>query len=451
MHFEKLEPLKHLSSHRVFTYIPSVEEFEELFEALGFESKVVGYGRCGHPIRMYRAGHGPKRLVLVGFVDPDEPVGTLAMLVLARDVLSAEPKLLNDYTWYLVPIADPCGAKLNEPWFRDPYNTRLYLIERFKIKVIDWKLPGSCNDYVFNEPTPEALAVKSVVDEVRPDFVAALHNNDFSGLYIYLSERIPKLIEKLKLVAKMLGMPLHRGLPEASYLEVYDDGFYREPTLCDEYRNCLAHSEDPRRCIEGLGETVYGYAKRLNSRVLSITCETPYIYGEVLEDVTPCGARLRELYLEMINAVKPVAMRVESIVRKFLGNADAECPYLAEVKEYVLGWSERLESLERRIATDEHYDREASRAEEFDAIVVRGIWNTLLKIGIAMRFISRCVVSDDTRSGVLDELSTIFEELYEELRRHRVNHVPLEKQVAMQLYSVLLSIEYLRLENLHDC
>ena len=44
-----------------------------------------------------------------------------------------------------------------------------------------------------------------------------------------------------------------------------------------------------------------------------------------------------------------------------------------------------------------------------------------------MRFISRCVVSDDTRSGVLDELSTIFEELYEELRRHRVNHVPLEK------------------------
>jgi len=436
---------KALFNHLALRNIPKVDEIVSVFKDCKLCYEVLGYGWCGDPIYMFKAGRGSKKILLIGFVDPDEPVGALALQILVTKVFDREPGLLNEYTWYFIPVADPCGTKLNEGWFHDPYNTRLYLLERFKVKVVEWKLPGSCNGYVFNEPTPEALAVKKAIDVVRPDLIAPLHNNDFSGLYFFLSRNIPELIRDLKNVANELGIPIHRGEPEASYLEVYEEGFYREPTMCDEYNNCMKYSSDPRTCIEGLGETIYGYARGINPNVFSIVCETPYIYSKVLEDVTPSGSKLRDLYLDTINIAAPIASYVESIVKKLFPYVDRKCPYLWEAEEYLLGWSSRLESLKRRVVVDERYEREASRAEEFDIIIVRGLWSTLLKLGIALRLLSRCsggIPSVDVEKAV-DGLTNVFEDLYAKLHRYRIEYIPLEKQVAMQLYTILLVARYL--------
>ena len=424
--------------------IPKVKEIISVFEDYGLDCEVVGYGWCGDPIYMFRYGNGLKRILLVGFVDPDEPTGALALQTLITKVFVQEPSLLNEYTWYFIPVADPCGAKLNEEWFREPYNTRLYLLERFKVKVIDWKLPGSCNGYVFNEPTPEALAVKKAIDMVRPYLVVPLHNNDFSGLYFFLSRNIPKLIRDLKNVANELGVPIHRGEPEASYLEVFEEGFYREPTMCDEYHNCVKYSSDPSACIEGLGETIHGYARKINPNVFSIVCETPYIYSKILEDITPSGNRLRNLYLDMLNIVMPIASYIESIVKKLIPYVNKECPYLWEAEEYLLSWSNRLELLRKRVTVDKRYEKEASRAEEFDIIVVKGLWSTLLKLGIALRFLNRCsksIPSIDIEKRV-NEIVDVFEDLYDKLHHYRIEYIPLEKQIAMQLYTILLVTRY---------
>ncbi len=438
-----------LLEYLAFRCVPKVGEVLEVFESYGLKSNVLGYGRCGDPIHMFRIGVGPRKILLIGFVDPDEPVGALALETLVTKVFDLEPNLLEEYAWYLIPVADPCGAKLNEEWFQDPYNARLYILERFKVKVVDWKLPGSCNGYVFNESTPEALAVKKAIDMVRPDIVVPLHNNDFSGLYFFLSKNIPELISALKRAANVLGIPMHRGEPEASYLEVFEKGFYREPTMCDEYCNCVEHSLDPRACIEGLGETIYGYAKRVNPNVFSIVCESPYIYSRVLEDSTPSGTRIRDLYLDMISSIAPTASYVESVVRKLIPHVDKDCPYLWEAEEYLLGWSSRLESLKRRVTVDERYEREASRAGEFDITVVRGLWSTLLRLGVALRLLKKCSV-DAPRTiieNAVAKLINVFEDLYAELQHHYVEYIPLEKQVAIQLYTILLAIEYVHSEN----
>ncbi len=85
---------------------------------------------------------------------------------------------------------------------------------------------------------------------------------------------------------------------------------------------------------------------------------------------------------------------VESMVKRFIPYVDRKCPYLWEAEEYLLSWSSRLESLKRRVTVDKRYEKEASRAEEFDIVVVRGLWNTLLKLGIALRLLNRCGKSD---------------------------------------------------------
>ncbi len=445
----RLEMLNSLSRRLTLRSVPSVEEAINVFKDSGLSYEVIGRGWCGDPIYMFRAGEGSRRILLVGMVDPDEPVGLLALRSLVTEVFDQEPSSLSRCAWFIVPVADPCGARLNEGWFRDLYDIKLYILERFKVKAVEWRLPGSCGDYMFNEPTPEALAVKRAIDIAGPDAVIPLHNNDFSGLYFFLSRNVPELISNLKNAARKLGIPIHRGEPEAPYLEVFEEGFYREPTICDEYRNCVEHAPNPKACLEGLGETIYGYAKKANPNVFSITCETPYIYSRVLENNTPSGNSLRDAYLRMIDTVEPIAEYVEHVARKLIPQVSTECPYLWEAEEYLLGWRSKLESLRRRVMKDKLYCREASKAEEFDITVVKGLWNTLLKLGIALRLLSRCGegIPSINIDEVITELTNMFENLNTKLHQHPIEHIPLEKQVLMQLHTILLTTESFLMSN----
>ena len=133
---------------------------------------------------MFKIGKGVKKILLISFVASDEPIGILTLQALVDKLLNNEQELLSNYTWYFIPVADPCYAKLNEGWFKDIYNIKSYILERFK--VIEWKLPDSCGDYTFSHLTLKALAVKKAIDMVKPDLIVPLHNNDFSGLYFFL-------------------------------------------------------------------------------------------------------------------------------------------------------------------------------------------------------------------------------------------------------------------------
>ncbi len=69
----------------------------------------------------------------------------------------------------------------------------------------------------------------------------------------------------------------------------------------------------------------------------------------------------------------------------------------------------------------------------------------MFKLGIALRLLSRCskdYPGIDVKE-VIENLTEVFKELYTKLHRYHIEYIPLEKQVAMQLYTILLATRYL--------
>jgi len=206
----------------------------------------------------------------------------------------------------------------------------------------------------------------------------------------------------------------------------------------------VKYSLNPKACIESLDETIYGYARRVNPNVFSITCETPYIYSKTLEDNTPSGTKLKDLYLSMIRMITPIARLVETIVKKLIPYIDEKSPYLLEAKEYMLGWGNKLEPLRRRVIIGKEYERESSKAEEFDVVIVKSLWSTLLKIGIALRLISKCGKKylNVNINEATEDLTSTFEGLYSKLTHYDIRYVSLKNQVAIQFHTILLTIKH---------
>ena len=78
----------------------------------------IGRSRRGRPLYGFRAGRGPCRVSLIGGCHADEPVGPAMLDRLAAFLLSlpSEHNLLQDFTWSLVPHANPDGEAANRPW-----------------------------------------------------------------------------------------------------------------------------------------------------------------------------------------------------------------------------------------------------------------------------------------------------------------------------------------------
>lgn len=86
---------------------------------ISLSGEVLGRSREGRPIRGYRLGSGPGRVSLLAGCHADEPVGPrlLSHLVdhLAR--LAEGDPLLRRWTWWIVPHANPDGARRNRLWY----------------------------------------------------------------------------------------------------------------------------------------------------------------------------------------------------------------------------------------------------------------------------------------------------------------------------------------------
>src|ERR687896_1136343 len=86
-----------------------------------FRLRRIGTSRLGEPLIMLTPGPGPKQALLVGGPHPNEPIGFLTLLHLARRL--ADDADLRDgmgYAWNLIPCIDPDGARLNEGWYGGP-------------------------------------------------------------------------------------------------------------------------------------------------------------------------------------------------------------------------------------------------------------------------------------------------------------------------------------------
>lgn len=366
---------------------------------------------------------------------PNEPIGTLTLDFLCR--LLAEDDALRtrlDTTLYAIPVADPDGFVLNEGWFKDAFSPLRYALSFYRPphrEQVEWSFPVDFKTLRFTTPSPETATVMRVMQRVRPQFFYSLHNAGFCGVYFYASEDRPELFAALHRLVVSQGLPLHRGEPEVPYLRTLAPAVYALFGIDETYEYMArALGEDPAPLIEA-GTSSDDWLRRI-CPALSLVCELPYYTAPALEDTTSAGITRRDAVLAGIE--RAAALHTES-ERAF--NALGQLPdhrLTRSVADYLRKTPKRL-AAERAHAAGAAYDREATRAEAFDATTCRAFYH-MLYLGEVYR-LAGLVDARDLAETLRTRLSALAAEIQEE---SALRVLPLRPLVAVQAGAGLLAL-----------
>lgn len=342
-----------------------VEEFPGIAR-----SEAVGCSAEGRPIQLLSVGHGTTPVLVVGVPHPNEPIGILTSLFLAR--LLCEDECLSrrlDVTLHIVPVADPDGLALNEEWLGKPMSFRSYAKGFYRPphhEQVEWSYPVLHRTLRFPRPAPETMAVMRVMERVRPKLFYSLHNSGFGGVYFYASEHRPETFSRWTELVSRLGLPLHRGEPEVPYLEELAPCVYRMFGVADTYDYfARALDIDPAPLI-GAGTSGDDWMRRVRSDAFSIVCEVPYFSVPGIGDDGASGISRRHA----ISTGLDHAGRALALVKRAASTLPLDLGALGRVGRSLLAYVEKTP--DRLAAQREHlgaaeFDREATRAEAVDA------------------------------------------------------------------------------------
>jgi hypothetical protein len=141
----------------------------------------VGYSRQGDPIEALKIGDGPKKALLFAMPHPNEPIGSMMLEYLSAR-LAEDDGLRQElgYTWYLIKCIDPDGTRLNEGWFKGPFSIGNYARHYYRPpshQQVEWTFPVDYKTLHFHDSLPEAQALMTLFEQIRPDFIYSLHNS----------------------------------------------------------------------------------------------------------------------------------------------------------------------------------------------------------------------------------------------------------------------------------
>ena len=189
---------RHAVSISPLSAFPTVDALAAAFDDLAAEhpdlvsKRRVGTSRLLEPIYCYAIGSGGSRNhLIVGGVHPNEPVGGVTALELAR-LLCREPDLLAnlDANWHIVGCIDPDGSRLNESWFATPEDRIAYARGFYRPapqEQVEWSFPFAYKNAYFDQVIPETAALMRMIDTLQPALLVSLHNSELGGAYFYLS------------------------------------------------------------------------------------------------------------------------------------------------------------------------------------------------------------------------------------------------------------------------
>ncbi|MGP8205186.1 MAG: M14 family zinc carboxypeptidase [Acidimicrobiales bacterium] len=307
-----------------FTAFPLVDELVDQLEELASRYPDVasliraGTSRLGEPITALRVESGPREALVFGGVHPNEPIGGLTALHLAR-ALCAAPELRQrlSYSWTVVPCIDPDGMRLNEGWFKGPFVRSHYGRHFYRPageEQVEWTFPFRYKKAYFDAVLPETLALMRQIDERKPALMCSLHNGELGGAYYYLSTAVPGIYQELQEIPALFGLPLDLGEPEVPYVERFADAIYGMIRSEDAYDFAEASGTDPLASRSGASSA--SYAARHGT--VTLVSELPYwvdprasrtelvarSYGALLK---ARGAKLRH----MVELLKQALVAVE--------------------------------------------------------------------------------------------------------------------------------------------
>lgn len=414
--------------------------------------KTIGASKNGFPIQALEIGEGKYQAVAFGFPHPEEPSGSLVLKFLAEK-LADDEDLRNKfgYTWHIVKCADPDGARLNEPWFKN-FSIKNLTLNYYRppiLKQVEWSFPVKYREHEWKTPIPETRAIMNLIDHTKPNLLVSLHMAGFGGVYFYVSENYPSLFEDYHKLVESQGLPLHRGEPEVPYRVKLAESVFKMPVFEDSYNYYLKQLGAVPEELLKRGTSSYGYARNI-SDPFTLVNEVPFLYNEKAADITPTEVERKESKLQEISRKRLAYQFIRSHFKRARSQLDQASPFHEVVTEYLNKTRHALDAETKWVNTDPSMLRKATEAEVFDSTVTV-ILDELCHYGIFMRLLRASLTKAAEKSTIqrcLEEIENRFEETHAEFESEaEYEIIPIRKLVRVQLGSLLYSADYLKRVN----
>lgn len=348
---------------------PLVDDLHARFDALAaaHPDRVtvtrIGTSRLGEPLHSYRIGTGSHAAVVVGGVHPNEPIGSWTALHLAETMTTDDEARALDVTWHIVPTIDPDGMRLNEAWFHDPHDRVFYSRHFYRPapdSQVEWTFPNSYKSVYFDQVLPETLAFMRLIDDTEPDLLVSLHNGEMGGVYYYLSEDLPDVVDTLHAVPAALGLPLDTGEPESPFLRELAPAVFAMDGIEAAYDYLEGLGVDPAEHIHGASSAAWA----MRHGALCMVAELPYWSHPDADDLTPTDESYADLLRRCSAELGASGEELQQLLDEASPMLSIESPFLEASRAFVPMLVSTADT-DRRRADREPAERMATVAERF--------------------------------------------------------------------------------------
>mgnify|MGYP006284921317 CR=1 FL=1 len=444
-----------IPNYERFFYIDELKErsrkLAEQFESVSLEK--IGKSRNNESIEALKIGEGEKTALLFAMPHPNEPIGSLTLDFLSRE-LAENDELRKSFDFSLITIncIDPDGSRLNEGWFDGPFTPLNYAKNFYRpphFQQVEWSFPIDYKNLHFDNPIPETEALMKIIDEEKPDFLYSLHNAGFGGAYFYVSDPCESVYDSYRRSAVDQSIPLHLGEPEMPYAESLSRAVYRMPTTKERYDYLEEYTDkDPAEAISGgTGSTDYG--KRANKDMFSLVCEVPYFYDPRIEDHGLSEVERRQAILDSVDLSEEMSNFLKVKYAEVEEQLVVESKFREAIEDDLRTAPYRYQSKREWARKNSELEKPATVSQKFDNYVITRFYR-MLSFGMFLRMLdeekkrskeeSKIKLLEETGSDVLKELEEHNEKLIRDLS---YEVIPIKKLVATQLLSGLISMDYL--------
>ncbi|MGN1344040.1 MAG: M14 family zinc carboxypeptidase [Traorella sp.] len=447
--------LENVPDYQVFLTVDEMDEsslkLKEEYPDL-VDLSIIGYSRKKHPIYCLKIGKGEKNALMFGCPHPNEPMGAMMLEYFSR-ALCENDDFRNQcgYTWYLIKCIDIDGTKLNEGWFKGPFNLTNYARDFFRptsYEQVEWTFPIEYKQLKFDKPLPETLALMKLIDEIKPDFMYSLHNAGFGGAYWYISEDLPELWDKLYHAATSRHMPLSLGEPEAPYITAFAPAIFKNTGIEEDYDYVEKFSEegcDLSKRFE-CGTSSNGYAQKYGT--ISLVGELPYFYSPKIESDAIMDFTRKEAIIQGAKIKLDEYNEINEYYQMYKEFVSSDNPFTKMVEMMLNMRQSSYEESLKYVESDDKFNEPCKESEAFDSLEITRFY-TLLTWGLLVRgakFESTCHEGDIAKR--LEEVASILEEKMMAkagaVESIGYSLVPIQTLVRIQLESGLIVSSYIQ-------
>jgi len=427
------------SSKKLAEQFSSVELFE------------IGKSKEGRAINCLKIGNGSQNALFIGCPHPMEPIGSLTIEFLSR-FIAEHPEITEklDYTWYFIKAIDIDGVILNEEWFKERYDPLQHAINFYMPpphEEVEWTYPIKHKKLNFNEPAPETRVMMNLIDKIKPSFVYNLHNDEFRGVFIYVSKDIKGMCEELIKLVKTEGIPLHEGEPEFPYIKKLYPGIFQHTGIIELYDYIESRGiDDPSQLIK-IGANTADYIKSvLGNDFFYLVCELPYITNEAMGNFETSVYNRRDLLIESMNYQKEIYDFLYPIFKKIRNFCNKSSRMFASVSTLINNYKNlhRVELVDAR--TSPMYEGKATIAEAFDINIRRKFYylRNFAQVGRLCQEVSKLhPEKSEFKKYQIDIEQWIEEKFNMLLKMTSYAHISLQKLVRIQVGIGLIALKHL--------